>query len=144
MKHTVKRFAALGVGVAVAFGAAGFSQAQAQPRAQGLDVWVNPGHSASGKSYLYAGRAAFRADGDTFAVYDDAKDGYGVQLVVHATKKNGSGLDGAYFYGGGGKTHNGSFLKKDLQEGSKVKFRLCMSKNGSSAFACGKWRTTKA
>ncbi|MFI9227631.1 hypothetical protein [Streptomyces rimosus] len=55
-------------------------------------MWVNPGHSASGKSCVYAGRAPFRSDGDTFAVHDDEKDGYGVQLFVHATK-NGSGLD---------------------------------------------------
>ncbi|RSO10209.1 hypothetical protein DMH18_15395 [Streptomyces sp. WAC 06783] len=41
---------------------------------------------------MYAGRAAFRSDGDTCAVHDDEKDGYGVQLFVHATK-SGSGLD---------------------------------------------------
>ncbi|WP_030372690.1 hypothetical protein [Streptomyces rimosus] len=55
-------------------------------------MWVNPGHSSSGRSCVYAGRAPFRSDGDTFAVHDDEKDGYGVQLFVHATK-NGSGLD---------------------------------------------------
>ncbi|KEF08997.1 hypothetical protein ADK78_25180 [Kitasatospora aureofaciens] len=53
---------------------------------------MNPGHSSSGKSCAYAGRAPFRSDGCTFAVHDDEKDGYGVQLFVHATK-NGSGLD---------------------------------------------------
>ncbi len=53
---------------------------------------MNPGHSSSGKSCVYAGQAPFRSDGDTCAVHDDEKDGYGVQLFVHATK-NGSGLD---------------------------------------------------
>ncbi|MER7408955.1 MULTISPECIES: hypothetical protein [Streptomyces] len=136
MKKSTRRATTVGIGTLLAVGAIG------APQAQALDVWVNPGHSKSGKSYVHAARAAFTAKGDRFTVYDDAKDGYQPVVTIFATKADGRGISGSYWYDKGGKTH-GTILHKNLKEGSKVKFRLCMS-NGRNQFACGKYRTTTA
>ncbi|MFG3255187.1 hypothetical protein [Streptomyces sp. NPDC048172] len=136
MKKFTTRAVTVGVGTLVAVGAIG------APQAQAIDVWANPGHSKSGKSYVHSARASFTANGDTFTVYDDEKDGYQPVLEVYATRANGDGISGSYWYDKGGKTH-GVLLSKDLEEGSAVKFRMCMSW-GNKQFACGKFRTTTA
>ncbi|MEU0076080.1 hypothetical protein ABZ027_42155 [Streptomyces sp. NPDC006332] len=108
-------------------------------------TWAHPGYSNSGNSYVNAGRASFASHGDAFGIHDDAKDGFGLVLEVHATKANGTALDGAHYYYRGGGTADRNFLVKDLEEGSEVKFRLCMENNGGDTeFACGDWSHTPA
>ncbi|WP_432012759.1 hypothetical protein [Streptomyces cucumeris] len=131
----------MALGLAVVLGMATAGQAQAEDRVS----WNHPGYSRSGVNYHDAGRVSFASYGDHFGIYDDAKDGYGLALDVDATKANGTGLSGRYFYYGGGNTSDRSFLNINLEEGKSVGFRVCMTNShGRVVFACGDWYYTPA